>query len=140
MIKFTINHCKPKPTGNIFHNKDKTKYWISQGSEYINWKSKEAKRIQDSLLLKPLNRVYGVIAHISIHPSRKGHPPDLYNLIGSVADVITLAGLWTDDHINVSDLLYTRVVRNCEEITRVIVCETYDEFIGLIQKDLPLLK
>ena len=115
MLKILINNCKSKPTGRIFSDGEKS--WISQGSDYLNWKSDQVAFVKSQLPIntKPRNRVYGVIMRISIDPNRKGHPPDLYNLSGAVADILTQSGIWTDDNIRVSDLTHQRIVYNRSE-------------------------
>lgn len=145
MIKITIQSCKSKPTGHIFHQYDKDgkiiKSWISQGSDYLNWKSKQVESVKKQLPANytPKNRVWGVIMRISINPNRKGHPPDKYNLAGSVADILTQAGVWTDDNIRVSDLSHQRIVYNQKELTTVFICDNILEYIALVLDELFLI-
>ena len=145
MLKITIQNCKSKPTGNIFHQKNSDgqiiKSWISQGSEYLDWKTKQCELVRKQLPLnhKPFNRVCGVVMRICLKPNRKGHPPDLYNLSGAVADILTQSGVWTDDNINVSGLTHQRIVYNVNELTTVFICSTIEEYTSLVLDELFLL-
>jgi len=146
MIKLTIKNCKSKPTGHIFHQRAKDgtilKSWISQGSDYLDWKNEQVKLVRKQL---PSDyqikfRVCGVVARICLAPNRKGHPPDLYNLIGSVADILTQAKIWTDDNVNVSDCLHARIIYNQKELTTVFVCENILEYSSMILDELFLIQ
>lgn len=136
MLKILINNCKSKPTGHIFTSGDKS--WISQGSDYLDWKSRQVAFVKSQLPkdIKPRNRVYGVIMRISIDPNRKGHPPDIYNLSGAVADILTQSGVWKDDNIRVSDLTHQRIVYNRSELTTIFICDNILEYIGLVLDEL----
>ena len=157
MLKLTIKNCKSKPTGHIYHQKKSfdvftdsgiikderiVKSWISQGGDYLKWKAEQVKLVKQQLPpdYQTKSRVWGVVARICLAPNRKGHPPDLYNLIGSIADILTQAEVWTDDHVNVSDLSHQRIIYNQKELTTVFVCETIMEYSSIVLDELYLMQ
>ncbi len=146
MLKIQIQACKSKPTGNIFHQRDENgqiiKSWISQGSDYLNWKKKQVAFVQKQLPadFTTRNRVAGVVMRICLKPNRKGHPPDLYTLQGAVADILTQSGIWTDDNCVVSDLTHQRIIYNQSELTQVFICDTLEEYFSIVLDEFFLLK
>lgn len=132
MITITIKNVKPKTTGETIDKRV---------SAYLSWKRSEARNVRNQLPLswEPLKRVEGVIARITIPIRSVGHPPDIYNLIGGVADVLTMGGIWVDDSSTVSDLVHMKISRNQSGLSTVILCETVEEYKEELKKIIDIL-
>lgn len=135
MLTIKIDSVKSKPTGHVYNGV------ITMGSDYLNWKKKQVQAVKKQLppYFKTYHRVSGVVARIVLPPRYQGHRPDMYNLIGSIADILTQAGIWRDDNVEVSDLCHMKISYNSSRLSIVNICETVLEYREEVNKVLDTL-
>jgi Holliday junction resolvase RusA-like endonuclease len=127
---FKIEKIKSKPTGIPGVTKQ-GKPFITFGADYMNWKADQVGVVYHQKqpgIEYPLTPIMGAYFRLVLPPTHRGHLPDLYNLVGSFADILTQADVWRDDCVAVSDCCTIRVLYNTTRISSVQLFTTRSEY------------
>jgi hypothetical protein len=137
-----VYKCVPKPAGHIYNGR------ITMGAKYLDWKAKEAQRIAkhgytaengETIMPSRLKRVPGIVYNI-IRPRNPGAQPDIYNLVGGLADILKESGIWWDDNVSINRSCMINFMHGAVDRADIHLCHNIADYSVQCQQSLETLQ